>query len=67
MDVRNYFLHELKDQGMIVIKHNPGDTNDNYIATKNVTSVAFTHHVTLYVWHNEYASVSEQELSWEAV
>ncbi len=28
MDVCNYFLRELKDQGIIVIKHVPGDENE---------------------------------------
>ncbi|KAL7486991.1 hypothetical protein ACHAW6_012592 [Cyclotella cf. meneghiniana] len=37
MDVCNVFLHELKDQGLLVIKHIPGDTNDADIFTKNVT------------------------------
>ena len=48
MDVRNYFLRKLKDQGLVVIKHNPGDANDVDIFTKNVAAA------TLYVGMDEY-------------
>ena len=45
VDVRNYFLQELKDQGMLVIKHIPGDSNDANIFTKNVMSAIFNRHI----------------------
>ena len=49
MDVPNYLLHELKDQGLLVIKHILGNSNDMDIFTKNVTSAMFNRHVPLYV------------------
>ena len=49
VDVRNYFLHVLKDQGLLVIKHIPGDANDADIFTKNVTAAIFNRHITMYV------------------
>ena len=57
VDARNYFLQELKDQGLLVIKHIPGDSNNVDIFTKNVTSAIFKCHVPLYVGSNEYISV----------
>lgn len=36
-DVCNYFLCELKDQGLFVMKHIAGNTNDADIFSKNVT------------------------------
>jgi len=65
VDVRNYFLHELKDKGLLVIRHIAGESNDADIFTKNVTSAIFDRHVSLYVGQDEY--VSHQGLSGEAV
>ena len=41
MDVHNYFLHELKEQGLLIIKHVPGELNDADIFTKNVLGPVF--------------------------
>ncbi len=65
VDVRNYFLRELKDQGLVVIKHIAGDRNDADIFTKNVTSAIFDRHIPLYVGNDEY--VSDRVSSGEAV
>lgn len=67
MNVGNYFLHEPKGKGMLVIKHIPGEANDADIFTKNVTSALFNHHMPIYVGHNEYLRVPEQALSGKAV
>ena len=56
VDIRNYFLRELKDQGLLVIKHIPSDSNDADIFMKNVTSAIFNRHIPLYVGSNEYLS-----------
>ncbi len=56
IDVQNYFLRELKDQGLLVIKHIAGEQNDANIITKNMTSAIFDRHVPLYVGSNEYGS-----------
>ena len=47
VDVRNHFLQELKDQGILVIKQIAGEKNDAEIFTKNVTSAVFDRHVPL--------------------
>ena len=67
MDVCNYFLQELKDQGLLIIRYIPRDSNDVDIFTKIVTSVVFNHHIPLYIGPNEYVSAVGQTLSGEAV
>ena len=49
VDVCNYFLQELKDQGLLVIKHITGDRNEAGIFTKNATSAIFNRQIPLYV------------------
>jgi hypothetical protein len=56
VDVRNYFLQELKDQGLLVIKHIAGEKNDTDIFTKNMTLAVFDRHVPMYVGTDEYVS-----------
>jgi hypothetical protein len=65
VDVRNYFLQELIDQGLLVIKHIAGEQHDADIFTKNVMSAIFNKHVPLYVGTDEY--VSTRSLRGEAV
>ena len=52
----NYFLRELKDQGLLVIRHISGESNDVDIFTKNVTSAILDRHVPLNVGEEEYVS-----------
>ena len=54
VDVRNYFLRELKDQGILVIRHVSGEENDADIFTKNVTAAIHEKHIPLYVGVDEY-------------
>ncbi len=63
--MRKYFLRELKDQGLLVIRHISREANDADIFTKNVTSTIFDRHIPLYVGHDEYLRV--RDLSGEAV
>ena len=56
VDVRNFFLRELKDEGLLVIKHIPGDENDADIFTKNTSAPIFNKHVTKFVGNDEYLS-----------
>ena len=65
VDVRMFFLRELKDQGLLVIRHISGESNDADIFTKNVTSAIFDRHIPLYVGHDEYLRVRDS--SGEAV
>jgi hypothetical protein len=65
VDVRNYFLCELKDKGLLVIRHISGESNDADIFTKNMLPAIFDRHIPLYVGHDEYLRVRDS--SGEAV
>ena len=55
VDVKFFFLKELKEQGLLVIiRHVSGDENDADIYTKNVTASIFEKHLPLYVGIDEY-------------
>ena len=41
VDVCSYFLHELKEQGLLIIKHVPGELNNVDVFTKNVLGPVF--------------------------
>ena len=56
IDVKNYFLRELKDQGILVVKHVAGDSNDADIFTKNTTTGVFERHLPKFVGKDEYYS-----------
>lgn len=60
MGIQNCFLHEQKDQGKVIMKHIPGDTNDAEIFTKNIESAVFNCHVPLYVGQDEYINMSDK-------
>jgi hypothetical protein len=63
--VRNFFLHELNDEGLLVIKHALGKDNEVDIYTKNVSAPIFNKHVSKLVGNNEYLSAQHQ--AWECV
>ena len=54
VDVRNHFLRELKDEGLIVVKHVPGDENEADIFTKNTTATVFNKHIPNFVGIDKY-------------
>ena len=45
VDVRNFFLRELKDKGLPVVKHVSGEDNDADIFMKNTSVQIFNKHV----------------------
>ena len=47
VDVRMFFLRELKEDGMITIKHVPGNDNEADIFTKNVEAASLHNHVKM--------------------
>jgi hypothetical protein len=49
VDVRNHFLRELKDEGLIIVKHIPGDENEADIFTKNTAAPVFNRHIPKFV------------------
>ena len=46
VDVQMFFLHELKEEGMVVYKHIPGPDNEADIFTKNVNAGTLHKHST---------------------
>ena len=56
INVKNYFLHEVKDQGILVVKHIAGDSNDADIFTKNTTTGVFERNFPKFVGEDEYFS-----------
>ena len=50
----NHFLRDLKDEGLLVVKHVPGVENDADIFTKNVTGPIFQTHLPSFVGIDRY-------------
>ena len=67
MNVQNYFLHALMDQGLLTIRHIPGNINDFNVFTKKMTAVVFNHQIPHHVGHDEYGQVQEWVFCREAV
>ena len=57
VDVRMHYLRQLKDEGMIVIKHISGEDNETDIFTNNTSTPTFNKHVVQYVGHDEYVDL----------
>ena len=54
VDVRNYFLRELKDEGILTIKHVYGEDNEADIFTKNTSGPVFEKNISKFVGDEEY-------------
>ena len=67
MDVKNHFLQELKDQGLLVIKFVPGDLNTAEILTKNTTGSIFERHIPNLVGIDEYMKTEPESQAKEGV
>jgi hypothetical protein len=52
--VRNHFLNELKDEGLIIVKHVPRDENETDIFTKNTAAPVFNRHIPKFVRVDKY-------------
>jgi hypothetical protein len=58
VDVKSHFLRELKDQGLLVVRHANGEENDADIFTKNTSVRVFEKHLPKFVGFDEYMSSS---------
>jgi hypothetical protein len=56
VDVCMHFLREMKDQGLLQMKHLPGDDNPADIFTKNTSAAVFKRHLPKYCGKAEYIS-----------
>ena len=54
VDVRNFLLLKLKGEGLLMIKHIPGEENDADIFTKNAVAQVFERHAPKFVRNDEY-------------
>ena len=61
VDVRNHFLREVKDEGLIMVKHVSGDENEADIFTKNTAAPVFNRHVPMFVGVEKYMEESYPE------
>lgn len=59
IDVKGHYLRELKEQGLLIIRHIPGELNEADICTKNTSRKVFERHVRKFVGEDEYLSTSE--------
>ena len=57
VDVRQNFLRELKEEGILVVQWITGPTNDADPHTKNIVEPDFEKHVVLYTGKDEYSSM----------
>lgn len=53
VDVCNYFLHELKNHGLLMVRHMPVGTHDSNLFTKKVTGVSCKRYIPLYMGNDE--------------
>ena len=65
VDVRNHFLQELKNLGIIEVRHVPGDENDADIFTKNATRAVFEKPLPKFVGKDEY--MVKKNVTWASV
>ena len=52
IDTRNYFLRELKEQGIIKTKWRSGNDNSSDLFTKNLAGPMFERHTKVYCGDN---------------
>ena len=55
--MKNHFLRELKDLGLLMTKFVPGDLNDAGVFMKNTTGPIFERHIPNFVGIDEYMHV----------
>ena len=57
--MRNYFLRELKDEGVLSIKHISGEDNKADIFTKNTSGPVFEKHIHKFIGDDKYMAGEE--------
>ena len=58
VDVRQHFLRDLKENGILLVKWIPGPTNDADLHTENLAAVDFKKHVAVYTGKDEYSGMN---------
>ena len=59
IDVRQCFLRELKEEGILIVKWTPGATNVADLFTKNLAGPLFEEFTQVFVKKDEYTPASE--------
>ena len=59
IDVRQCFLWELKEAGILIVKWIPGSENESDLFTKNLGGTLFETFTQVYVGEDEYTPASE--------
>ena len=54
MEIRNYFVRELKDNGVIRVEWVPSNDNEADVLTKNTRDCIYLTHMSNYVGMDEY-------------
>lgn len=61
VDVREYFLRDLKEDGVILVEWIPSSENSSDLFTKNLSGPTFEKHATVYCGIDEYMQYVEQQ------
>ena len=56
VDARYYFLHKLKEEGVIVFEWIPGKRNTSNLFTKNLPNTLFTTHAGCYCTDEDFSA-----------
>ena len=64
VDVRNYFLRDLKDEGLLIIVHVSGEDNDATIFTKNSKDPIFEKHILVFIGNDRYTNGDDSPEPW---
>ena len=54
IDIRNFFVRDLKDEGIIAVRWIPTDENESDIYTKNAKKATYLKHIKRFVGKDEY-------------
>ena len=58
IDIRTYFVRDLKDDGVIVVKWIPTESNETDTLTKNTKEKIFVRHIPNFVGYDEYMDLN---------
>jgi hypothetical protein len=58
IDIRTYFVRDLKDDGVIVVRWIPTESNETDTLTKNTKEKIFIQHIPNFVGYDEYMDLN---------
>ena len=54
IDIRTFFVRDLKDEGVIEVQWIPTSANESDVCTKNTKEAVYLEHIKHFVGHDEY-------------